>query len=396
MTYREKLELYSQGKLDGKEKIEIEKELEKQEALSEYLFEHQLPPGMDDLFESGSAFDDNTAFGEESSVKDDTEDVAKQINKSIKRAFRKTGIIAIIIAVILTLFIVFALPHIVSAFFYNPGNDIGANDEGTQIEQLEADMSVFAEYHIPELGPSLVAGSEGYGYGNYSYSVFADFSAGEGYGSTNITLSGNLKRNDFSCFNNPVLYEFDRDHFDNQCDELVESVNNMSETDLYYVYVAFASNMPYEKFYNDFVDMDSYGTNCSWVWCGVNVSDDENAGYHEKEGFFAKSGDNYSQFPYDEEKYPNLTWRESSKELKTEKMATEHFSSILDYLNDSGRFLSLDNCLRPGAALVGNQMDYIEKHGMNIYGFIYVTDKTHVKNILTAKGVSQVAVEKAD
>ena len=47
MTYREKLELYSQGKLDEQQKKEIEKELEKQEALTDYLFEQQIPLGAD-------------------------------------------------------------------------------------------------------------------------------------------------------------------------------------------------------------------------------------------------------------------------------------------------------------------------------------------------------------
>ena len=57
MTYREKLELYSQGKLDEQEKIEIEKELEKQESLTDYLFEHQAPPGMEDIYDGTSPFD---------------------------------------------------------------------------------------------------------------------------------------------------------------------------------------------------------------------------------------------------------------------------------------------------------------------------------------------------
>ena len=37
MTYKEKLELYSQGKLDEQQRTEIEKELEKQEAFTDYL-----------------------------------------------------------------------------------------------------------------------------------------------------------------------------------------------------------------------------------------------------------------------------------------------------------------------------------------------------------------------
>jgi len=89
MTYRELLELYSQGKLDGQQKIEIERELEKQEALADYLFEHQAPPGMDDLFDETSPFDikkedvngDSTAV-----LKDDSEAVTKHVDRTISKA----------------------------------------------------------------------------------------------------------------------------------------------------------------------------------------------------------------------------------------------------------------------------------------------------------------------
>ena len=157
MTYREKLELYSQGKLDEKERIEIEKELEKQEALADYLFEHQAPPGMDDFFGETSPFDVSGEDAEIPELKDDTETIAKQINSSIRKAFIKTGVIAAIAAIVLTLFVVFAMPHVVDAFYYDPGKIVGTDEDGNNIEQLELDMSVYSELTIPELGPNITA-----------------------------------------------------------------------------------------------------------------------------------------------------------------------------------------------------------------------------------------------
>ena len=135
MTYREKLELYSQGKLDEQQKIEIEQDLEKQEALADYLFEHQAPPGMEDLFDEEPAFGAKAAGGNDSNAKASiTENnlITKQINWSIRKAFIKTGVVAVIIAIAISLFITLALPRIVSAFYYDPGKvvTIGTEEDG--------------------------------------------------------------------------------------------------------------------------------------------------------------------------------------------------------------------------------------------------------------------------
>ena len=41
MTYRELLKLYQEGKLDEEQKQEVEQSVEKQEAISEYLYEKE-------------------------------------------------------------------------------------------------------------------------------------------------------------------------------------------------------------------------------------------------------------------------------------------------------------------------------------------------------------------
>ena len=396
MTYREKLELYSQGKLDKQQTIEIERDLEKQEALSDYLFEHQAPPGMEDLFEdipkaTGSA--DDKASG---SV-DDTDMMTRQINRSIQKAFIKTGAIATIIALILTLFIVFALPHIVSAFYYDPAKDIGVDSNGLKVEQMERDMSVYAELTLPELGPELTVGTDSYGYGNYSYYIDSTFQV-ELSDLTTIdkVFTGNLKRNSFACYNYAELKQFDEiDYFSNAFDDITESLNQMNADDLYYTYVTLDRDVPYEAFYADFVDSDEYGTNASWVWCGVKVSGEEDESFHFKEGFFAATRLNRADYDYDEADYPMLAWEDSDKpmELDTEEKAKTHFFSMIKYLSDTD-FMDLSNHLEP--YICGSETEYIGENGMNVYGFLYVSDKEHVENVANAQGVRQVAVAMAE
>lgn len=49
MTYRELLNLYKQGKLDDVRKKEVEASIEKQDAISEFLYEEDEIPEFSDL-----------------------------------------------------------------------------------------------------------------------------------------------------------------------------------------------------------------------------------------------------------------------------------------------------------------------------------------------------------
>ena len=50
MTYRELLELYKAGELELEQRKRIEKDIEKQEAISDYLYEQEGIPSLEDVF----------------------------------------------------------------------------------------------------------------------------------------------------------------------------------------------------------------------------------------------------------------------------------------------------------------------------------------------------------
>ena len=116
MTYRELLELYKAGELELEQRKRIEKDIEKQEAISDYLYEQEGIPGLEDVFaeedRNRSVFADGrqTETGKEKAEADqeqrardqrrknknrritqeediDTEFIT-MINRSIRRAFR--------------------------------------------------------------------------------------------------------------------------------------------------------------------------------------------------------------------------------------------------------------------------------------------------------------------
>ena len=73
MTYRELLELYKAGELELEQRKRIEKDIEKQEAISDYLYEQEGIPGLEDVFkeeQNSSVFADGrqTETGKELSL----------------------------------------------------------------------------------------------------------------------------------------------------------------------------------------------------------------------------------------------------------------------------------------------------------------------------------------
>ena len=154
MTYRELLELYKAGELELEQRKRIEKDIEKQEAISDYLYEQEGIPGLEDVFkeeQNSSVFADGrqTETGKEKAEADAQEQKARDqrrknrrsiqeedidtefitmINRSIRRAFRRLGLTVLALAFALILFVQFCFPTIVSCFYYNPAENIGNKD----------------------------------------------------------------------------------------------------------------------------------------------------------------------------------------------------------------------------------------------------------------------------
>ena len=90
MGYRELLDLYKNGRLDGSVKEQIEADIEKQEAISEYLFEQEEAISAN-LFEqekdAGNGMAGMPSDAAKSGCRQEQPDFARMVNRSIRRAF---------------------------------------------------------------------------------------------------------------------------------------------------------------------------------------------------------------------------------------------------------------------------------------------------------------------
>ena len=147
MTYRELLQLYKQGKLDMEKKKQVEAEIEKQDAISEFLYEEGDIPDFSDLLNVDDCFnnlDDKNQMSEwqdskidgniekrqgnlQSKREDDfNEQFMKEFRHSIRKAFIKMGTIVGAVVLIFVLCAVFILPKAVTKFYNDPNEAAGA------------------------------------------------------------------------------------------------------------------------------------------------------------------------------------------------------------------------------------------------------------------------------
>lgn len=251
MTYRELLELYKAGELELEQRKKVEQDIERQEAISDYLYEQEDIPELNDIFGEKTSIKEidekskkNNGKYEESKKREDREneqnrgdkgkkgekkdreklkeehsikskiykkknkkndaiddvdtEFIKMVNRSIRRAFRRLGLTVLAAAFILILFVQFCLPTIVSCFYYNPTEKIG-KDVYSNIK-MSRDMAVYSELFLPgKRRMSVSAEVEGYGKYNISVNQTASLTG------TMTNVSGEITRGKIRYYDSNIL-----------------------------------------------------------------------------------------------------------------------------------------------------------------------------------------------
>lgn len=405
MKYNELIELYKKNELPEQQQKQIEYDIERQEAIAEYLFEK----------DETAAFElaDDTNFGEA--------DFTEKTNKSINRKFVKAGVISAAAAVVVILFIVFALPNIVSCFYYNPAKEVISHEAlvySDSFNQISTDFSVFSELALPGYFRNDVA-VEKNGYGSYDIQIKQTISW-----TGNLTnVSGKITRNKL------VLYDTNTLTPPQSCDfgwwqtdgkkvtslkELYDSLtedersssqyismdkesadlmlSSLRDNDTYLAYVTLDRIMDYKDFIR-FINDKNLGN----VWCGVFIPKSD---YYEDEmslglpylGFVCNPWFGREDAGLDE--YPNLfTGLDNKDELADEDFAKQHFLSMLRYMRDNKRSASVMSSIEDLTNALDPAIDYVEKNGLKIHGFAITATKDKLLKINDMKEVYAISTK---
>ncbi|CVI68493.1 hypothetical protein NDGK_01227 [Clostridiales bacterium CHKCI001] len=411
MTYQEKLKIYQSGGLSEEERKEVEYEIEKYEAISNYLYEQESVPSLDELLLNPEGSDEKEETLEKKEI-----NFAELVNHSIHRAFRRLGIIIVTVSLAIVLFIQFALPHIVSMFYYDP-----SAKNGTYGNQMSLDMAVYSELFLPCMRRDTVV-VEDNGYGNYDISINQTAT----YTGQFINVSGEIKRGKLKLFDTNILkeptenafawYQVDGDktktleellqptgneHI-NMCaagepEEALKIIQELDDREKYIGYVSLNQLMDYESFMKYMENYDNLGS----LWCAVQTEEwtDEHMFRASNIGFSCDL-DWSTQLSYDEMIYPelilwqseeNMKWDKIEENIREEQYMTTHFTSLLNYLSDQKEFCSM---MGKEPQALKEIVKYVSNYGLEVYGFAAIMSKQLMLELSEQPEIYEIYVQK--
>ena len=392
MTYRELIELYKRNELEEGKKNEVEAEIEKQEAISDYLYEKAEIPELEEALDEKNLLSDNAQMKQEI-------EFTKLVKRAIRKAFLKMGSVVGLVILLILLFAQLILPKLVSEFYYNPGKEITEN-----LNQMGFDLMVYTNLTMPGSYRDNVT-VESNGYGNYDICINQVVS----YDNRFINLPGKIEHGKLTLYDANILkrptgnafawFQMKGDTSDSLRDlvssgqqsfgaggtpaDTVAAIQELDEKTKYNAYITLDRMMDYTEFIEFLNSIDYYTPE---VWCAVytnggNETQEERM-YIDNLGFTCTLSRIYS-LDWDREKYPNLLIAEDTeangsgieeleKNILREDYMQTHFVSMLRYMADQKEFLTM---MKESPQLLSKAADYIEKNGLKIYGFAVLADK---------------------
>ncbi len=467
MTYRELIELYKTGQLQPEQKEKVQKDIERQEAISEYLFENEEVPDFEDAMGTGlgnevlkdecthvvqtvEMSDDESSESNKkitreilhagiaesrttittkkvrdemtegsSNVTDDEiqfqKNFTRMIKSSIRKAFIKMGIITGVIVIVIVCFIIFGLPKVVDKMYYNPAELVTAtreaeSDEAYDIEtnRMELDMAVYSELFLPgKYREQIIVDASGYA--KYDINIRQGYSVD----GTFENVAGKVEKGKLVLYNpdlidRPAANAFMPEETDVEdyhsgagpdgpsgpagtAKEAVEALEGLEEGKIYTAYVTLDDVYSYSEFVQW---CSEKGNDVEPLWCALcqkvegeekSYLSDKGIEYETEEilGFIYSSS--CQDMAFDEEKYPYLTTfsatettSEDENWVVSEKVMKTHVTSLLRYMAEQKEFcemMGMGEDTTISATYFKEFADNIEKHGMNIYGFVVQAQK---------------------
>lgn len=448
MTYRELLKLYKQGKLEDSTKKQIEAEIEKQDAISEFLYEEGAIPEFSDLESGQDYFDDlndkkqwterqnsktednvekqsenriiekSKSAGDSRNQQEDefNRQFIKEIQRFIRRAFIKMGLAVGVVVLAVVLSAVFILPKAVSEFYYNPNEAAGQYEEMTTT-RMNLDLSVYSELFLPGNHRDQVS-AVSRGYGEYDI-VIPQTSSWTG---KFTSVSGRLVRGKLTLYDNNVLsrpimqfyipgdetaweaWEVDENGKETKMDtearkqasiqDSKEAIEAYNDNDWYLAYVSINDIMDYKDFIEWFQNLsDQKELEWGTLWCAVHTED--------KDGYCVEPNIGFCPLPsgmsmsWDRETYPYLSLLDNSDsydrvEANDEETMQTHVISMLSYIQDHDEILSMMGQTTDSPDRYQDMINYVKKNGLKIHGFAVSAKKKTLLELYKQDVVSYI------
>lgn len=420
MKYKELIELYKSGRLSEEERKKIEEDIEKQEAISEYLY-------PDEEINEEMSKDETRE-----NVSEKENEFVRLIRKSIRKAFIKMGLAVTAAVLVVIVLMMTIMPKAIDLFYYNPstaGNYSEPEGVGGYRERFGLDLSVYTELVAPfNYLDSVEVVSEGYG--NYSFNTYPSMRM---YGESRKKYAGNIRKGRIT-FYDPLalerlsdnMFEWQINHnsynesltkqlekfqfehikikeslideetgklrlassFGGDRNDTKESIKGLSDGRLYRAYITFDNILTYKEA----IDFEAkYELGYSWVGI-VNDRDGNNDIIGMSTGIGATRGKSPAKYPYIfgyEGTGEGITF----KELKNEENAKKHYISLLNYLKDNSSFTDMMDSYMDRKTKLDRALAYVNEHGLKVYGMAVKAEKKDLLKLIEDERVFGIGIE---
>ena len=424
MTYRQILDKYKKNALPEEKQKEVAADIEKYEAISDYLYEESEIPDINEAFSepnentcgcNGSGCDPGPA-GSITDSAQRAEDFTAVVNRSIRKAFLKLGITVFAAAALLILFVQFILPGLVDNFYYDPTERVSQPTDSFIENRMSRDIGTYTELVMPETHRTDVT-AESLGYGKYNISIHQNLS----YTGFFSTATGEVTRGKLRLFNEDILrkptgnafgwsqiyvdfkngeyltksltelYKITDEHMKNDGEEgeimhgaagspeqSLETIKGLRDDMPYYAYVTFERMLDFSQVEKiiDPADKDDFMITEPWLAVDTyprsNAPDGSSYGYITtlpKIGFIVQDQDNVSE---------------------NEELQQKHFTDMLDYMAEQTDFLKMFD---EDSQTFADASQLIKKNGLHIYGMGCTVSKSTMLKLMEFDNVREIYVK---
>lgn len=424
MTYRQILDKYKKNALPEEKQKEVAADIEKYEAISDYLYEESEIPDINEAFSepnentcgcNGSGCDPGSA-GSITDSAQRAEDFTAVVNRSIRKAFLKLGITVFAAAALLILFVQFILPGIVDNFYYDPTEIVSQPTDSFIENRMSRDIGTYTELVMPETHRTDVT-AESLGYGKYNISIHQNLS----YTDFFSTATGDVTRGKLRLFNEDILrkptgnafgwsqiyvdfkngeyqtksltklYRITDERTKNDVEEgeimhgaagspeqSLETIKGLRDDMPYYAYVTFERMLDFSQVEKiiDPADKDDFMITEPWLAVDTyprsNAPDGSSYGYITtlpKIGFIVQDQDNVSE---------------------NEELQQKHFTDMLDYMAEQTDFLKMFD---EDPQTFADASQLIKKNGLHIYGMGCTVSKSTMLKLMEFDNVREIYVK---
>ena len=389
MSFRELLTKYESGTATEEEIRLVEAEIEKNEAINEYLSDH-LIEAMPQINNVPAANGDKSE--------------ATRIRKRISRRFRNAVIASVAIVLAIVCLVQFAVFPFINSRYYNPldgrVNFVGVNEWG----QMSIDMSVFSELHMHGYEtPFVFARPEGLG--RYSLTIY-QYDSFRNYSETQYSSRIVRGKMDHSAIGEALTrglgFNWVQLAYGNYTDsEKITIVDDASRNEL--ACLPESAHVKAYLFFAETIDMQALtgfvsASNAQVLWAGIKCSDNETL-WDGRFGFLP-SGKYIPLTPraYDAQLYPLLELDDSEamggvNSINFDKLNADayetHFISMLQYMMAKEDFMNVIGFSYD----YGDALSYVRQNGVMCHGVVVSGSRDVIGRLATNPMVQYIAID---